>query len=68
VKGRLVYWNHDRGFGFIARDRIKDNNVFVLAVAFINGEIPKIGDFVEFDVQADRASGRERAANAVIVE
>ena len=68
VIGKLVYWNHEKGFGFIARDDRKENNLFVHAVAFPDNTVPELGDMIQCDIQADARDGRERAANASIVE
>jgi cold shock CspA family protein len=68
VRGRLVYWSHERGFGFIARDDRKENNVFIHAVAFPENTLPQLGDQIEFEIQMSYRDGRERAANASIVE
>jgi cold shock CspA family protein len=67
VIGKLKYWNEDRGFGFIARDNQKENNVFVHARAFGENTRPQIGDDIEFEIQVADGDGRERAANARIV-
>jgi cold shock CspA family protein len=66
VIGKLTYWNHEKGFGFIARDQRRENNVFIHAVALPENTVPAVGDNIEFEIQVSD-DGRKRAANASIV-
>ena len=66
--GKIIFWN-DKGYGFI---RLDDSNargdLFVHVSAFpIEGEEPRIGDRVSFEVGADRRPGREPRTCAINV-
>jgi len=62
--GKVVFWNSERGFGFIAVDDVKANNVFVHVRALREtGHVdPKIGDAFTFEVRAAR-DGKPEACN-----
>ncbi len=64
VRGKIVKWSDDRGFGFIAPE-LAGKQVFVHISAFAGGSRrPEIGDSVTFDLVRD-AQGRDRAENVV---
>lgn len=64
AKGKIVSWNDDRGFGFIAPTG-GGEKVFIHISAFRNrNNRPGIDDVVTYDVSTDDR-GRLRASNAV---
>lgn len=63
AKGKIVSWNDDKGYGFIAPAGGGDQ-VFVHISAFRNrGNRPGVDDIVNYDVSTDER-GRLRATNA----
>lgn len=63
VRGKIVKWNDDRGFGFIAPE-LAGKQIFVHIGSFPRGtRRPEIGDSVTFELVRD-AQGRDRAENA----
>ena len=64
-KGKLISWNDDKGYGFIAPFS-GAAQVFIHVKAFGNrSRRPKINDIVTYTVSSDK-QGRPRAANAVL--
>ncbi|MFD0986655.1 MAG: cold-shock protein [Methyloligella sp. ZOD6] len=64
VNGTVKFFNHSRGFGFIApEDGGKD--VFVHASALERSGIPPLneGDKVSFEIEDDRRGRGKQAAN-----
>ena len=64
VNGTVKFFNHSRGFGFIApEDGSKD--VFVHATALESAGIPVIdeGDKISFDIEDDRRGRGKQATN-----
>lgn len=65
VKGKLVSWNDEKGFGFIA-PYPDGKQIFIHIKAFINSnKRPVINQFVNYTVSAD-AQGRPCATNAIL--
>lgn len=65
LKGTLVRWNDDRGFGFIAPDA-GGSHIFLHIHAIRNASRrPQIGDTLLFGIET-QADGRMRATNAFI--
>lgn len=62
--GTVKFYNTSKGFGFIAPDD-GSKDVFVHATALEAAGIRSLaeGQKVSFDVQADRRSGKQAAAN-----
>jgi cold shock CspA family protein len=71
--GRIITWNYDRGFGFIARDdRAADDraaDVFAHIKFCVPGFQPAPGAHVSFEVIADERSpaNRGRANNVQLM-
>lgn len=62
IDGTLTKWNKDRGFGFITPRRGGDD-VFIHITAFPrDGQQPRIGEVLSFDLQSDK-KGRRQAVN-----
>ncbi len=64
VSGTVKFFNHARGFGFIApEDGGKD--VFVHATALERSGVPSLeeGDKVKFEIEDDRRGRGKQAAN-----
>ncbi len=60
VKGTLIEWNDDRGFGFI-RTHDTGARIFLHIAALPAGAYrPRIGDTLDFEIETD-AQGRARA-------
>lgn len=65
MKGRVVSWKDDKGFGFITPNE-KDERVFFHLSSIKRGtRNPIVGDVVIFDIAGD-ANGRQKATNIVI--
>ncbi len=64
INGTVKFFNHDRGFGFIAPDD-GGKDVFVHATALQRAGIPAIndGDKVTFEVEDDRRGRGKQATN-----
>jgi cold shock CspA family protein len=59
--GVVVHWNHSGGYGFARGDVFGEHDIF-MHVSALNGEEPRIGDKVSYEVGTDSA-GRRCAAN-----
>ncbi|CAH6939079.1 Cold-shock protein [Vibrio chagasii] len=65
MKGKIVRWNDDRGFGFINPDDYQ-GDVFVHISKFKKGyRRPQVGDEVEFQVEV--SNGKANAYNVSLV-
>lgn len=62
ARGKIKFWNEDRGFGFIINDD-GSGDVFAHIKAFAPGVVPERDLTVAFDMVQDRRSGRMRADN-----
>ena len=64
INGTVKFFNHDRGFGFIAPDD-GGKDVFVHATAVQRAGIPAIndGDKVTFELEDDRRGRGKQATN-----
>ena len=65
MKGKIIQWNDDRGFGFIS---VKDENeriFFHISSVKTRSRRPEIGDFVEFNIGED-PTGKPRAKSVAI--
>jgi cold shock CspA family protein len=65
VRGTIVSWNEDRGFGFIGRDG-GGTDLFVHIRDVAGARALPAGTQVEFEEGADK-SGRYRATNVGVV-
>ncbi len=68
ISGTVKFFNHTRGFGFIApEDGGKD--VFVHATALERSGVPSLeeGDKVKFEIEDDRRGRGKQAANVQLV-
>jgi cold shock CspA family protein len=62
ANGRLIKWNDERGFGFIAKDS-DSQEIFVHISAFPqNSKRPVIGEVLSFEIDIDR-NGKRKAVN-----
>lgn len=62
ANGKLIKWNDERGFGFIAKDS-DGQEVFVHISAFPqNSKRPVIGEELSFDIEISR-DGKRKAVN-----
>jgi len=65
-KGKITYWNHQKGYGFIEPDS-GDERVFVHITSLSNRELrPKISQRVSYAQSKDK-QGRARAINVTRV-
>lgn len=65
LKGKVINWNHEKGFGFIRVDGEKDD-IFAHITAFKNGgKKIKAGDLVKFKIEIKK--GRKRAKSASVI-
>jgi uncharacterized membrane protein YsdA (DUF1294 family)/cold shock CspA family protein len=63
VKGKLIKWDNNKAFGFIAPNKTK-NHVFIHKTAFSNRKrIPQINDIITFSLVKDK-QGRNCASEA----
>ena len=66
MKGEIVRWNDDRGFGFI-KSADYQGDVFVHVSKFKKGyRRPQVGDKVEF--QVEESNGKTNAHNVVLID
>nr|WP_319554412.1 cold shock domain-containing protein [uncultured Vibrio sp.] len=66
MKGEIVRWNDDRGFGFI-KSADYQGDVFVHISKFKKGyRRPLVGDKVEF--QVEESNGKTNAHNVVLID
>ncbi len=65
MKGKLVKWNDERGFGFIKSDNIKHDVFIHISELKRMSRKPKVSDVIFFDVITEK-NGKKRAVNAVI--
>ena len=67
--GTVKFFNHDRGFGFIAPDEGGDD-VFVHATAVEAANLPALneGQKLSYEVKADERSGKSSAVDLANVE
>jgi CspA family cold shock protein len=67
--GTVKFFNHDRGFGFIAPDE-GGNDVFVHATAVEAANLPALneGQKLSYEVKADERSGKSSAVDLANVE
>lgn len=64
MQGKIKYFNHDRGFGFIERDdRSGDVFVHISALERSGLSAPEVGDRLEFEMETDSRSGKVRACD-----
>ncbi len=63
MKGEIVRLVRDRGFGFIRTESGRE--IFFHATGLVSGSFEALveGETVEFDIEADPRSNRERAVN-----
>ena len=67
--GTVKWFNGQKGFGFIAPDDgSKDVFVHISAVERAGMDVLQEGQKVEFDLEADRKSGKQAAANLKAVQ
>ena len=66
MKGKLIRWNEDRGFGFIKSDDIKEHIFIHISALKTMSRRPLVNDVICFDVITDK-TGKRKAVNAKIV-
>lgn len=68
--GRLVYWNAERGFGFLRDDAAPGASTFVHVSELEKAGVHLVskGQVFAYRVGADHRSGRERAVDLEPVE
>ena len=65
LKGKLVRWNEERGFGFIKSDSInKDIFIHISALKTMSRK-PRINDIIYFELVTGK-DGKKKAVNARI--
>jgi CspA family cold shock protein len=62
--GTIIHWSNDRHHGFLRPDT-GERDIFVHGSAFPEGEEPRIGDRISYEMGADRRPGRDARACAV---
>jgi cold shock protein len=69
MRGKVKFWNGERGWGFLVADSPAENDVFVHATALVRPLSNLIdGQEVEFDiVNNPRREGRTLASNVRLV-
>ena len=65
MKGKLVRWNEDRGFGFIKSSDISEDIFIHVSALKTMSRRPLVGDVIYFKVLTDKA-GKNKAVNAKI--
>ena len=65
MKGKIIQWNDERGFGFISAKDQKDRVFFHISGVQTSVRRPEVGDFVEFNLGKD-ANGKLRATAVTI--
>lgn len=65
IKGKLVRWNDERGFGFIKSDNMKSDIFIHISELKRMSRNPRVNDIIFFDVVVEK-NGKNRAINAVI--
>jgi cold shock CspA family protein len=65
MKGKLIRWNEDRGFGFIESSDINDDIFIHISELKTMSRRPLVHDVIYFSVVKDK-SGKKKAVNAKI--
>jgi cold shock CspA family protein len=65
MKGKLIRWNEDRGFGFIKSSDINDDIFIHISELKTMSRRPLVNDVIYFNVVKDK-SGKKKAVNAKI--
>lgn len=66
MRGTVLSWYPERGFGFVISEDRKDYFLHVRSI--VDHVVPRIGDVVEFELAESRKPGqRPEAVNATIV-
>ena len=65
MKGKLIRWNEDRGFGFIKSSDINDDIFIHISELKTMSRKPLVNDVIYFSVVKDK-SGKKKAVNAKI--
>jgi cold shock CspA family protein len=65
MKGKLIRWNEDRGFGFIKSNDIDDDIFIHISELKKMSRRPLVNDVISFDVVKDKR-GKKKAVNAKI--
>jgi cold shock CspA family protein len=63
--GQIIFWSDDRNYGFIRRDGERD--IFLHQSALPEGAEVRSGDYVSFEIGADKRPGKEPRICAVDV-
>lgn len=66
MRGKLVVWKTDKGFGFIESEGNQVERTFIHISSLKNmSREPKVGDFIHFDIEKQN-DGKSRAVNCRI--
>lgn len=65
MKGKIIQWNDDRGFGFISTENEKHRIFFHISSVKTKSRRPEVGDPVEFNLGKD-SNGKLRATMVAI--
>jgi len=65
LKGKLIRWNEDRGFGFIKLPNNKDDIFIHISELKTMSRRPQLNDVIYFDIVTD-VKGKTKAINATI--
>ena len=65
LKGKLIRWNEERGFGFINSSSVKDDVFIHISELKHMSRRPQINDVIYFDTITDK-TGKTKAINATI--
>ena len=65
LRGKIKFFNAERGWGFITRR--PGGDLFVHISSVEGGETPQIDDECEFEIGTDERSGRPQARNVKLI-
>ena len=65
LKGKLIRWNEERGFGFINSSSVKDDVFIHISELKHMSRRPQINDVIYFDITTEK-TGKTKAINATI--
>ena len=65
IKGQLISWNDEKGFGFIKSESLQSDTFIHISSLKSMSRKPKVGDFIYFEIEKQR-DGKTRATNCRI--